>query len=148
LKSWHRISKNRNSRTIWRACTLSLNSTEWKYTYLIEGAPAEMWQKVPQLMNLNTWPATVFVGRNGRVDPVHAGFAAPASPEFNDQLKAEFTSTIERLLADKTGDLSAADQAAQVPREIRCIFVTRPYKLRLAGDSERTCEPGRLPPCE
>ncbi len=38
-----------------------------KYTYLIAGAPAEMWEKVPQLVNLNTWPATVFVGRDGTV---------------------------------------------------------------------------------
>ena len=38
-----------------------------EYTYLIAGAPAEMWEKVPQLVNLNTWPATVFVGRDGRV---------------------------------------------------------------------------------
>jgi thiol-disulfide isomerase/thioredoxin len=58
-----------------------------EYTYLIEGAPAEMWEKVPQPVNLNTWPATVFVGRNGRVDHVHVGFAAAASREFNDQLK-------------------------------------------------------------
>jgi thiol-disulfide isomerase/thioredoxin len=86
-----------------------------EYTYLIEGAPAEMWEKVPQLVNLNTWPATVFIGRNGRVDHVHAGFAAPASQQFNDQLKAEFTSSIERLLAEKTGDLSAANTPAQIP---------------------------------
>ena len=71
-----------------------------EYTYLIEGAPAEMWEKVPQLVNLNTWPATVFVGRDGRVRLVHSGFAAPASGEFNDQLKSEFTSTIEKLLAE------------------------------------------------
>jgi hypothetical protein len=70
-------------------------------TYLIEGAPAEMGEKVPQAVNLNTWPATLFVGRDGRVKLIHAGFAAPASGEFNDQLKAEFTSTIERLLAEK-----------------------------------------------
>ena len=85
-----------------------------EYTYLIEGAPAEMWEKVPQLVNLNTWPATVFIGRNGRVDHVHAGFAAPASQEFNEQLKAEFTSSIERLLAEKAGDLNAANTAVQV----------------------------------
>jgi peroxiredoxin len=72
-----------------------------EYTYLIEGAPAEMWEKVPQLMNLNTWPATVFIHRDGRVDHVHSGFAAPASGEFNAQLKQEFTSTIERLLNEK-----------------------------------------------
>jgi thiol-disulfide isomerase/thioredoxin len=72
-----------------------------EYTYLIQGAPAEMWEKVPQAVNLNTWPATFFVGRDGRVNLIHAGFAAPASGEFNDQLKAEFTSTIERLLVEK-----------------------------------------------
>ena len=70
-----------------------------KYTYLIAGAPAEMWEKVPQLVNLNTWPATVFVGRDGKVAGMHAGFASPASGEYNAKLKDEFTSTIERLLA-------------------------------------------------
>lgn len=70
------------------------------YTYLIAGAPAEMWEKVPQLVNLNTWPATVFVGRDGRVKGIHAGFAAPASGTFYDELKSEFTSTIEQLLAE------------------------------------------------
>ncbi len=72
-----------------------------KYTYLIAGAPAEMWEKVPQLVNLNTWPATVFVGRDGLVKGVHSGFASPASGEFNRQLKEEFTAKIEQLLADK-----------------------------------------------
>jgi thiol-disulfide isomerase/thioredoxin len=75
------------------------------YTYLIAGAPAEMWEKVPQAVNLNTWPATLFVGRDGRVKHIHAGFAAPASGEFNTQLKLEFTSTIEKLLAEKDGKL-------------------------------------------
>jgi peroxiredoxin len=70
------------------------------YTYLIAGAPIEMWEKVPQAVNLNTWPATFFVGRDGRVKKIHAGFAAPASGRFYDELKAEFTSTIERLLAE------------------------------------------------
>lgn len=79
-----------------------------EYTYLIGGAPAEMWEKVPQLVNLNTWPATVFVGRDGKVDHVHAGFAAPASGEFHEQLKTEFTSTIERLLAQKAPAITAS----------------------------------------
>jgi hypothetical protein len=70
------------------------------YTYLIAGAPYEMWEKVPQAVNLNTWSATIFVGRDGRVKLIHSGFAAPASGKFNSQLKDEFTSTIERLLAE------------------------------------------------
>jgi thiol-disulfide isomerase/thioredoxin len=80
-----------------------------EYTYLIAGAPAEMWEKVPQALNLNTWPATLFVGRDGRVKHIHAGFAAPASGEFNAQLKQEFTSTIEKLLAEKSGSLVSAN---------------------------------------
>jgi peroxiredoxin len=74
-----------------------------EYTYLIAGAPAEMWEKVPQAVNLNTWPATFFVGRDGKVKLIHAGFAAPASGAFNQQLKAEFESTIERLLSEPAG---------------------------------------------
>lgn len=73
-----------------------------KYTYLIAGAPEEMWEKVPQLVNLNTWPTTVFIGRDGRVRAVHSGFASPASGVFNAQLKKEFTSRIEQLLAERT----------------------------------------------
>ena len=71
------------------------------YTYLIAGAPAEMWEKVPQLNHLDTWPATVFIGRDGKVKAVHSGFASPASGEFNAQLQQEFTARIEQLLADK-----------------------------------------------
>jgi thiol-disulfide isomerase/thioredoxin len=72
-----------------------------KYPYLIAGAPAEMWEKVPQLVNLNTWPATVFVGRDGTVDAVHSGFASQASGQFHAQLRKEFTERIEKLLAEK-----------------------------------------------
>jgi thiol-disulfide isomerase/thioredoxin len=72
-----------------------------KYTYLQAGAPAEMWEKVPQLNHLDTWPATVFIGRDGKVRAVHSGFASPASGVFNTQLKEEFTGRIEKLLAEK-----------------------------------------------
>jgi len=72
-----------------------------EYTYLIAGAPAEMWEKVPQAVNLNTWPATIFVGRDGKVKLIHAGFAATASGEFNAQLRSEFESTIENLLGER-----------------------------------------------
>jgi thiol-disulfide isomerase/thioredoxin len=71
------------------------------YPYLIAGGPVEMWEKVPQAVNLNTWPATIFVGRDGLVKGVHSGFASPAAGVFNDELKEEFTSTVERLLSEK-----------------------------------------------
>ncbi len=78
-----------------------------EYTYLIAGAPAEIGEKVPQLVNWNTWPATVFIRRDGRIDHVHAGFAAPASREFHAELNQEFTSTIERLLKEPAGKSAA-----------------------------------------
>jgi len=72
-----------------------------EYPYLVAGAPTEMWEKVPQGVNLNTWPATFFIGRDGLVKKIHAGFAAPASGVYHQQLKEEFTATIERLLAEE-----------------------------------------------
>ena len=71
-----------------------------EYPYLIAGAPIEMWEKVPQAENLNSWPTTFFIGRDGRVKLIHAGFAAPASGEFHKKLRQEFISTIEHLLTE------------------------------------------------
>jgi len=79
-----------------------------EYTYLIAGAPSEMWEKVPQLVNLNTWPATIFVGRDGTVKGIHSGFASPASGEFNRELQQEFTAKIEKLLAEKANQTVAS----------------------------------------
>lgn len=70
------------------------------YAYLLAGTPDEMWDKVPQAVNLNTWPATFFIGRNGRVKATYSGFASAASGRYNSELKQHFTSTIERLLKE------------------------------------------------
>jgi hypothetical protein len=67
-----------------------------------------MWEKVPQLNHLDTWPATVFIGRDGKVKAVHSGFASAASGEFHDQLKKDFTARIETLLAEKPAKFAAA----------------------------------------
>jgi thiol-disulfide isomerase/thioredoxin len=83
------------------------------YTYLIAGEPSEMWDKIPQAVNLNTWPATLFIGRDGKVKATHAGFASSASGVYNDELKKEFTSTIERLLKENAGARTSAEVAAR-----------------------------------
>ena len=85
-----------------------------QYTYLIAGAPSDMWEKVPQLVNLNTWPATIFVGRDGLVKGVHSGFASPASGEFNKNLQQEFTAKIEQLLAQTANQSVATATTAPV----------------------------------
>jgi peroxiredoxin len=87
-----------------------------QYTYLIAGAPSEMWEKVPEGVNLNTWPATFFIARDGRVKHIHAGFAAPASGGFNGQLQAEFTGNIEKLLAEKPEVATAVLEKAAGPQ--------------------------------
>jgi thiol-disulfide isomerase/thioredoxin len=71
-----------------------------EYTYLLAGETDELEAKLPQAENLNSWPTTFFIGRDGKVRSVHAGFAAPASAEFHTQTKADITNTVERLLAE------------------------------------------------
>jgi thiol-disulfide isomerase/thioredoxin len=70
------------------------------YTYLIGGDTADMNAKIPQGKNLDSWPTTFILGRDGKVKEVHAGFPAKASGEFHEEMKQQFTATIERLLAD------------------------------------------------
>ncbi len=71
-----------------------------EYTVLVGGEPGEVNQKLPQLVNLNAWPTTVVVGRDGLVKAIHVGFASAASGEFNPELKQQFTEQIETLLAE------------------------------------------------
>jgi thiol-disulfide isomerase/thioredoxin len=84
-----------------------------KYTTLLAGQPSEMHEKVPQLNNLDTWPATIFIGRDGKVKAVHAGFASPATGAFNTQLKQEFTARIEQLLAEKNTAAASSKEAGR-----------------------------------
>ncbi len=71
-----------------------------EYTYLLAGEPAEVQAKLPQAENLNSWPTTFFLGRDGLVRAVHAGFAAAATGEFNLALKKEVSERIEKLLSE------------------------------------------------
>ncbi len=70
------------------------------YTVLLAGEPAEAKDKLPQAVNWNAWPTTFFLGRDGRVRKVHAGFPSRASGEFYREAKEEFTTLIERLLVE------------------------------------------------
>jgi thiol-disulfide isomerase/thioredoxin len=72
-----------------------------EYTVLLGGEPSQLGQKLPQAVNLNTWPATFFVGRDGLVRGAHAGFAGKATGVAHEQLKAELRATVEKLLAEK-----------------------------------------------
>jgi thiol-disulfide isomerase/thioredoxin len=72
------------------------------YTVLLAGETGELHEKLPQAVNLNSWPTTFFLGRDGRVKGVHAGFAGTASANFNKSQDAEITSLVESLLSANT----------------------------------------------
>ena len=70
------------------------------YPVVLAGEQADLAEKVPQIHNLNSFPTTIFLGRDGLVRGVHAGFAGAASGVFHDNAKEEITATVERLLAE------------------------------------------------
>ncbi|MGA2136102.1 MAG: TlpA disulfide reductase family protein [Bryobacteraceae bacterium] len=71
-----------------------------EYTVLIAGEPGELHDKLPQAVNLNCWPTTFILGRDGRVRGVHAGFPGHASGALRAEAEREFTASIDRLLAE------------------------------------------------
>ncbi len=71
------------------------------YTVLVAGTPEELNAKLPQGKNLNCWPTSFFVGRDGLVKETHAGFSGPATGQSYVELKAETTKLVERLLAER-----------------------------------------------
>lgn len=72
-----------------------------EYTVLLGGTPDERDAKLTQPVNLNSWPTTFFIGRDGRVRFVHAGFPGPASGVLYHQAVKEFYSQVDSLLAEK-----------------------------------------------
>ena len=73
-----------------------------EYPVLLAGEQADLAEKVPQIHDLNSFPTTIFIGKDGLVRGVHAGFAGAASGVFHNDAKTEITATVERLLAEAT----------------------------------------------
>lgn len=71
-----------------------------KYTVLLGGETDSAKTKLTQALNWDAWPTTFFVGRNGLVRAVHAGFPGPGSGELYKQETEEFTDRLEKLLAE------------------------------------------------
>lgn len=72
-----------------------------EYTVLVPGEPDQLAEKVPQAVNLNAFPTTFILGRDGRVRGVHAGFPSPGSGDFYTKAEREITAQVERLLAER-----------------------------------------------
>ncbi len=56
---------------------------------------------LPQLEGFTAYPTTIFLGRDGLVRRVHAGFTGPATGPQHEALLREFRAVVERLLAEE-----------------------------------------------
>jgi thiol-disulfide isomerase/thioredoxin len=83
------------------------------FPMLIPGTPDEVAEKLPQLVNFGVYPTTVFLGRDGRVRSVHAGFAGAATGEENVRLEREERELVERLVSENTS--GGANKTSSAP---------------------------------
>ena len=75
------------------------------YPVLLGGTTDQLAEKIPQGVNLNCWPTSFFLGRDGRVVETHAGFAGPGNTVGHAALERDITSLIEKLLAEPAPDI-------------------------------------------
>lgn len=71
------------------------------FPVLVCGDPDEANAKLTQLVNWNTWPATLFLDRKGLVRGIHSGFPSAGSGDLFQAAKDEFNVEVGRLLAEK-----------------------------------------------
>jgi len=60
-------------------------------------------EALPQIVNFGAYPTAIYLGRDGRVRSVHAGFASPATGQEHVRLKQELRELTERLLSESAG---------------------------------------------
>lgn len=53
---------------------------------------------LPQLTPIKAFPTTIFIGRDGKVKKIHAGFYGPGAGEFHTAFRKEFEATVDELL--------------------------------------------------
>jgi thiol-disulfide isomerase/thioredoxin len=59
---------------------------------------------LPQLQGFTSFPTTVFLGRDGRVRLVHAGYLGPAAGSQHAKQVEQFEREVERLLEERNGE--------------------------------------------
>ena len=77
------------------------------YPVLVAGTTDQLNEKIPQGQNLNCWPTSFFVGRDGLVKETHAGYAGPGNTAGHTALEREVTALVEKLLAQPATTQSA-----------------------------------------
>jgi len=68
------------------------------YPMLYAGGIDDAEKKLSQLVNFGAYPTTIYIGRDGLVKHIHAGFEGKATGERFSRLKAEMKALIEDLL--------------------------------------------------
>lgn len=64
------------------------------------GDPQKAMKTLPALTDIRYFPTTIFIGKDGRVRRIHAGFYGPGAAEEHDAYRKEFLATIEQLKAE------------------------------------------------
>ncbi|HYE73487.1 MAG TPA: TlpA disulfide reductase family protein [Blastocatellia bacterium] len=71
-----------------------------KYPILYAGSTDDAAQRLAQLENFGAYPTTIFIGRDGLMKRIHAGFDGPATGERFTRLKAEMEEIVKELLKE------------------------------------------------
>ena len=81
------------------------------YPVLLSGNTDQLAEKIPQGENLNCWPTSFFLGRDGLVKETHAGFAGPGNTAGHVALERDVTALVDKLLAEPAAtQISKLDQ--------------------------------------
>jgi thiol-disulfide isomerase/thioredoxin len=79
------------------------------YPVLTAGNTDQLEERIPQGVNLNCWPTSFFVGRDGLVKETHAGFAGPGNTAGHAALEHDITALVEKLLAEPVPSQTASN---------------------------------------
>ena len=77
------------------------------YPVLLGGTTDQLAERIPQAVNLNCWPTSFFIGRDGLVKQTHPGFAGPGNTVGHADLELEVTALVEKLLAEPAAAVGA-----------------------------------------
>jgi len=72
------------------------------YPVLDAGAIGEVTNKLPQIQDFGAYPTTIYLGRDGRVVSIHAGFASTATGKAHSELQQDIVTLVVHLLEQRT----------------------------------------------
>ena len=87
---------------------------------------------LPQLQGFTSFPTTIFLGRDGKVRRIHAGFYGPATGAQHAKQVRDWEEEVERLLEEKAGAVNGERVNGSVrdgPRSLRSRFTVHAFSL-------------------